>query len=55
MKQVNSIININKIIQLIDKHILKILFSKDGYFGSICATHFGVIVPVISVQTVPLS
>ena len=29
MKQVNSIININKIIQLIDKHILKILFSKE--------------------------
>jgi len=27
--------------------------SYGGYFGSISASHFGVIVPVVSVQTVP--
>ena len=33
----------------------KNLFTKPhGYFGSICASDFGVCVPVISVQTVPL-
>lgn len=26
----------------------------DGYFGSFCATHFGVMVPEISVRSVPL-
>lgn len=40
------------------KEIEKILSSSDkglnGYFGSFCATHFGDIVPGISVQIVPL-
>jgi len=31
-----------------------VLYIGVGYFGLICATHFGVIVPVVPVQTVPL-
>jgi hypothetical protein len=30
------------------------LTNLRGYFGSFCASDFGVIVPVISVQTVPI-
>jgi hypothetical protein len=32
---------------------LKILLAYIGYFGSICASHIGMSVPPISVQTVP--
>ena len=32
----------------------KELYEEGGYYGSNCATHFGEVVPVISVQTVPV-
>ncbi|MCF6351897.1 MAG: hypothetical protein L3J06_02700 [Cyclobacteriaceae bacterium] len=37
------------------KEIFQVVMVSDGYYGLNCATYIGLIVPVITVQTVPLS